>query len=170
MIARYLQTFRCGAVGSHGELRVHGCKVEEDVGELEADVVLRNRTSVVVAQGWVPGEVASYLHGNTGVRSNAFIHSDGELTSTGNFPLIHTSCAAYACSFLIPLTCASSAWTAACRSLSISSKSCANMSGCWSYSVEIYCLIASDNDMLVVRLNGRLRIFLAEGQHDRNSV
>lgn len=40
----------------------------------------------------------------------------GVLTSTGNLPPIHTSWAAYACSFLVPLACASSEVTASLRS------------------------------------------------------
>lgn len=35
------------------------------------------------------------------------------------------------------------------------------MSGCWSYLVEMYCLIASDSDTLWVRRKGRSSILLA---------
>ena len=84
----------------------------------------------------------------------------GLLTSIGNFPPIQTSCAAYAVSFLIPLTCASRELTASARSLSIASMSRVNMSGCWSYLVEMYCLMAADNEAECVLRNGRKRMLL----------
>src|SRR5437667_358599 len=36
---------------------------------------------------------------------------------------------------------------ASVRSRSIACKSCTNMSGCWSYLVEMYCFIAADSEM-----------------------
>jgi len=82
------------------------------------------------------------------------------LTSMGNFPPIQTNCAAYAVIFLIPLTWASRVLTASARNLSMVSRSCLNISGCWSYLVEIYCLIAADSDTEWVLRKGKKSIFL----------
>ena len=42
-------------------MRVHGGKVEEDICELEAEVVLGMGVGSVVAKGRVPGEICTDL-------------------------------------------------------------------------------------------------------------
>jgi hypothetical protein len=81
-------------------------------------------------------------------------------TSTGNFPPIQTSWAAYICSFRMPLACGSRDVTASLRSPSMISRSRAKVSGCWSYFVEMYDLIASERSRLCVRRKGMGKMLL----------
>ena len=94
------------------------------------------------------------------LKPKAGYHVKSTPMSIGNLPPIQTSWAAYAVSFLIPLTCASRELTASARSLSIASISWMNISGCWSYLVEMYCRIAVDSWTEWVRLKGRNRMLL----------
>ena len=82
------------------------------------------------------------------------------LTSIGNFPSIQTSCAAYAVNFLMPLTCGSRELIASARSLSIASISATNISGCWSYLVEMYWRIADDSETEWVFRKGKYKMLL----------
>ena len=45
--------------------------------------------------------------------------------------------------------------TASARRWSIVSRSCWNISGCWSYFVDIYCFIALESETVWVRRKGR---------------
>lgn len=81
-------------------------------------------------------------------------------TSMGNFPPIHANCAAYAVITLIPLTCGSLTFTASRRRSSMTSRSCLNISGCWSYLLDMYCFIAPESAKLCVFRKGKKRILL----------
>lgn len=78
----------------------------------------------------------------------------------GNLPPIQDSWPAYAAIFLMPLKCGSRTYTASLRSASMTSRSCLNMSGCWSYLLEMYCFIASEREMEFVLRKGRERMLL----------
>lgn len=80
----------------------------------------------------------------------------------GNLPPIQESCPAYADIFLMPLVCGSRTFTASLRKASMTSRSCLNISGCWSYLLEMYCLIAAERAMLVDLRKGRERILLQD--------
>src|SRR5437764_5491896 len=84
----------------------------------------------------------------------------GARTSMGNLPPIHESWPAYAAIFLIPLVCGSLTCVASRRSASMTSRSCLNISGCWSYLLEMYCFMAADKARVLVLRNGRNRILL----------
>lgn len=62
----------------------------------------------------------------------------------GNLAPIQESWPAYAAIFRMPLVWASATWTASLRRASTTSRSCLNMSGCWSYLLEMYCLMAAE--------------------------
>ena len=130
---------------------------------------LRTWSLSVEAQCRVPGEVYSNLQKSNGLlvfsppwNSNfKFVpHMPGILTSMGNLPPIHTSWAAYKVILWMPETWASRELTALVRIVSIDSRSFLNISGCWSYFVEMYCFIAADIETALVLRNGRKRIFL----------
>jgi hypothetical protein len=72
----------------------------------------------------------------------------------GNFPLIQTSWPAYACNFLMPLGWASRELTASRRNESMTSRSWRNMSGCWSYFLEMYWRIDDARESWVDFRNG----------------
>lgn len=75
-------------------------------------------------------------------------------TSIGNFPDIQANCPAYAWSFLMPLGCGSRTLMASWRSASMTSRSCLNMSGCWSYLLLMYCRMTEARDSCVDRRKG----------------
>lgn len=56
---------------------------------------------------------------------------------------------------------------ASALSLSIASISFVNISGCWSYFVEMYCLIAPDHETECVFRKGMKRMLLAEHMSNR---
>jgi hypothetical protein len=138
-------------------LGVKGGQIVENIGELEFEVVLGNRSFGVVSKCWIPCKIYT----NLPILCQLVVLPTRELhTSMGNFPPIQESCPAYAASFLIPLICGSRTFTASRRKASMTSKSCLNISGCWSYLLEMYCLIAVDKARLFVLRKGKKRILL----------
>jgi hypothetical protein len=88
---------------------------------------------------------------------------EGERTSMGNLEPIQASCPAYAAIFLMPLVWGSLTWMASLRRESMTSRSCLNISGCWSYLVEMYCLMAAERARLEDWRKGKQRILLGRG-------
>lgn len=56
-----LEAVRVVAVAGDGQLRVEGGQVVYDIGSLELEVIMDDRSFGVVSQRGIPGEVGAYL-------------------------------------------------------------------------------------------------------------
>ena len=70
VVAGSFQAVTSASVRRHGQLRIHGSQIEEDVGKLEADVVLGYGPLGVVAKGRIPDEVQTDIDGKFGTHPN----------------------------------------------------------------------------------------------------
>lgn len=86
----------------------------------------------------------------------------------GNLPPIQTSCPAYVCSLRMPLGWASRTLTASRRRESMVSRSWRNMSGCWSYFLEMYWRIDDASETCVALRKGSDRTLDLQRGHGQS--